>query len=205
MKILVLYQRFTKQERLAWLSYFDGIVHDANEGSILVPAPETQSPQSAAGTAAAIAHTLEENCVYQPVANNRRFPFLEALRHHKVAGGQRLDTTHRGVVLPMLAHYDRIFEAYVLGFDHRCPFIGNVVGYDNLKYFILFLFYACVLSLFVIFNLLGCCGSSLALHLDITAHFDSGATYDDFELYDKELLEDLVENQEQVAVAAATR
>ena len=69
----------------------------------------------------------------------------------------------------------------------------------------LFLFYGCVLALFIIFNLLGCCGSSLELHLDITANFDSGATYDDFELYDREVLEDLVENQEQVPVSFATR
>ena len=106
----------------------------------------------------------------------QRFPFLYWLTEdkHMYAGYHRVDRSKAGTILPLFSRYDPVGEYNVLGFDHRCPFLGNAIGYANIKYFMLFLFYGVVMALYVLANMLGCCGSNLALLLDITANFDSG-------------------------------
>ncbi|KAL0231939.1 hypothetical protein PCE1_002936 [Barthelona sp. PCE] len=45
---------------------------------------------------------------------------------------------------PPRAHHSRDARACVMKYDHYCPFVGNVVGAKNEKYFLLFTFYAMV-------------------------------------------------------------
>ena len=52
---------------------------------------------------------------------------------------------------PARAHHSRHLDRCVFRMDHVCPWINNVVGYSNQKFFILFLAYVIV---FGVFNLL---------------------------------------------------
>lgn len=45
-------------------------------------------------------------------------------------------------VKPLRCHHCKTCQRCVLRMDHHCPWTGNCVGQDNLKYFIQFLFYA---------------------------------------------------------------
>lgn len=50
------------------------------------------------------------------------------------------------------AHYDHVTRKLVLNMDHYCPWMFNVVGYMNYRYFVTFLFYvlvACVYGMFL--------------------------------------------------------
>eukprot|EP00939_MAST-03C_sp_MAST-3C-sp1_P000441 g441.t1 len=46
-----------------------------------------------------------------------------------------------GVFKPIRAHHDRISKRCIVKMDHYCPWVNNVVGFNNHKYFLLFLGY----------------------------------------------------------------
>lgn len=46
---------------------------------------------------------------------------------------------HSGVLKPPRSHYDSVTKKLVLNMDHYCPWMANVVGYGNYRYFFLFL------------------------------------------------------------------
>ena len=46
------------------------------------------------------------------------------------------------------AHFDHVTKKLVLNMDHYCPWMFNVVGYANYRYFILFLFWVVVACLY---------------------------------------------------------
>jgi len=51
---------------------------------------------------------------------------------------------------PDRTHHCRQCERCVLRMDHHCPWIANCVGYYNYKFFLLFLFYAILASVFIL-------------------------------------------------------
>eukprot|EP00897_Mesotaenium_endlicherianum_P006666 jgi/Mesen1/6027/ME000308S05226 len=50
---------------------------------------------------------------------------------------------------PPHAHHCRVCRACVLDMDHHCPFIGNCVGANNQRHFVLFLFFAFLSCIYV--------------------------------------------------------
>ena len=52
---------------------------------------------------------------------------------------------------PPRAHFDRVTNKLVLNMDHYCPWMFNVVGFLNYRYFVLFLLWLWVGCLFAIF------------------------------------------------------
>eukprot|EP00754_Rhynchopus_humris_P041519 Rhum_TRINITY_DN25076_c0_g1::Rhum_TRINITY_DN25076_c0_g1_i1::g.181107::m.181107/K20028/ZDHHC2_15_20; palmitoyltransferase ZDHHC2/15/20 len=55
---------------------------------------------------------------------------------------------------PPRSHYDSATQRLVLNMDHYCPWVANTVGYFNRKFFILFVLYTCISSLYVVITLL---------------------------------------------------
>ena len=46
-----------------------------------------------------------------------------------------------GVMRPPRARYCQILKTNVMNYDHYCPWIFNAVGYQNLRHFVVFLFW----------------------------------------------------------------
>eukprot|EP00026_Physarum_polycephalum_P009573 Phypoly_transcript_09701.p1 GENE.Phypoly_transcript_09701~~Phypoly_transcript_09701.p1 ORF type:complete len:375 (+),score=7.71 Phypoly_transcript_09701:83-1207(+) len=52
---------------------------------------------------------------------------------------------------PERAHHCRVCDKCILKMDHHCPWINNCVGHNNHKYFLLFLIYASLGIMYVLF------------------------------------------------------
>ncbi|XP_020905949.1 palmitoyltransferase ZDHHC3 isoform X2 [Exaiptasia diaphana] len=78
--------------------------------------------------------------------------FSEINRNHTTQNGDSEWTacTKCEAYRPPRAHHCRICRRCIKKMDHHCPWINNCVGESNQKYFILFLFYTGVLSLYAI-------------------------------------------------------
>ena len=56
--------------------------------------------------------------------------------------GTRIRTCRRcGCFKPERAHHDSVSRRCVIKMDHYCPWVNNVVGFFNHKYFVLFCSY----------------------------------------------------------------
>ena len=49
---------------------------------------------------------------------------------------------------PDRSHHCRICKKCILKMDHHCPWVNNCVGWNNYKFFILFVMWTCVLAIF---------------------------------------------------------
>ncbi|ESO05783.1 hypothetical protein HELRODRAFT_77555 [Helobdella robusta] len=54
-------------------------------------------------------------------------------------------------IKPERAHHCSICQRCIEKMDHHCPWVNNCVGERNLKYFVLFTFYICLMSCHVIY------------------------------------------------------
>jgi len=64
------------------------------------------------------------------------------LREVKRSTGEARWCHHSNAYKPDRAHFCRVLGECVQRMDHHCPWIGNTVGYQNHKFFFLFLMYA---------------------------------------------------------------
>ncbi|KAI4463932.1 zinc finger dhhc domain containing protein [Holotrichia oblita] len=53
------------------------------------------------------------------------------------------------LVKPDRAHHCSVCEACVLKMDHHCPWINNCIGFNNYKFFVLYLLYSLIYCLYI--------------------------------------------------------
>jgi hypothetical protein len=81
--------------------------------------------------------------------------------------GQKMTCRRTGVLKPPTAHYCREAKRVVLKMDHYCPWVNNVVGIFTQKYFLLFIFYTCLCTMFCGVRVFFLLSLSLSLYIYI--------------------------------------
>jgi len=74
---------------------------------------------------------------------------------------------------PERCHHCSVCDRCVLKMDHHCPWISNCVGFNNYKYFVLFLFYGAIYILFQCITIF----ISLIKNLDISIRIKEDIMY----------------------------
>ncbi|KAG8936862.1 palmitoyltransferase pfa5 [Tulasnella sp. 418] len=111
--------------------------HNGQPGGLSPPQPPNTLP-AAARTSSSL----------PPPLLSRRPP------RHPVLAEEYRYCTRDGFIKPMRAHHCRICATCVLNFDHHCPWIGQCVGARNRKFFVNFVFWAALFTIFVAISLI---------------------------------------------------
>ena len=80
------------------------------------------------------------------------------LRYHSKSLGQLEDFwTKRcdkcDAVKPVRSHHCSVCNTCVMLMDHHCPWVNNCVGMENMRYFLLFIFYLMVASVYMVITI----------------------------------------------------
>lgn len=101
-------------------------------------------------------------------------PEVERLAQSKRYNRRMRPCKHCQILKPKEAHHCSTCQRCIIRMDHHCPWVNNCVGALNQKYFLLFLFYTFLCSVFclctLVMHFMNCTGGRKRRHSRATDH-----------------------------------